>query len=302
MVGFFAGGEPILLKNFWDIPPSDYDASRSRSPEYRLLLDVPALKAVGIYVDTIDCLAVTYEPDKHGAWSSSRPDPWVALLTSYFETPPHIPEISSWIYTLHKFGTLMERGKLLSNENPHKKHFFSMSIKLMRKIRESTTGRDYVGGGSLAHAYLRTLIADTFTSGYRTNGMSDPLHMDEFVESQSAPSDEATEEDDTGYVLGEEFVDDYCLGVSMLNYAIERATSYRRLMISSKGYIGLVPPKTQEGDLVCVLFGCSVPVILRKQGSHYIFIGESYVHGIMDGEAIQMMNEGHLVEEDFTLV
>ncbi|PYH35828.1 HET domain-containing protein [Aspergillus neoniger CBS 115656] len=280
LVGLVAGGQQFFIKKTWNTHPSDYDASRSRSPEYRLLLD----------------------PDKHGAWSSPRPDPWVALLTSYFETTTHIPEISSWIYALHKFGALTKRGEPLSNENLHKKSFVSMSIKLTKNIRESTTGRDYVGGGSLAHAYLRTLIADTFVFGYRTEGMHDPLYLDEFVESQSAPSDEATEEDDIGYVLDKVFLEAYCLGVSMLHSAIERATSYRRLMISSKGYIGLVPQKTQEGDFVCVLFGCSVPVILRKQGSHYIFIGESYVHGIMDGEAIQMMNEGHLVEEEFTLV
>ncbi|PWY68221.1 HET-domain-containing protein [Aspergillus eucalypticola CBS 122712] len=298
------GGEPSLVKDFWNIPPSDYDASRSRSPEYRLLLDVPALKAVGIYVDTIDCLAVTYDPDKHGAWSSSRPDPWVALLTSYFENPSHIPELSSWIYALPKSETFMEMGESLSNEFQYQKSFVTMSIKLLKKIRESTTGRDYVGGGSLALAYLRTLMADTWAIGYRNGGMANPLYFDELIaiENEFTPSDEATEEDDTGYVIGKEFVKIYCYGVSVLNYAIERATSYRRLMISSKGYIGLVPPKTQEGDLVCVLFGCSVPVILRKQGSHYIFIGESYVHGIMDGEAIQMMNEGHLVEEEFTLV
>ncbi|RAH52211.1 HET-domain-containing protein [Aspergillus piperis CBS 112811] len=299
LVSLFAGGELFFVKKDWDTHPSDYDASRSRSPEYRLLLDVPALKAVGIYVDTIDCLAVTYEPDKHGAW---RPDPWVALLTSYFEAPSHIPELSSWVYALHKFGTLMERGEPLSNEIQYQKSFVSMSIKLMKQVRGSKTGRDYVGGGSLAHAYIRTLIADTYAIGYRNDDNPSPLYMDEFLKSQTAPSDEAIEEDDTCYVLGKEFLEEYCLGVSMLNSAIERATSYRRLMISSKGYIGLVPPKTQEGDLVCVLFGCSVPVILRKQGSHYILIGESYVHGIMDGEAIQMMNEGHLVEEEFTLV
>jgi len=38
------------------------------------------------------------------------------------------------------------------------------------------------------------------------------------------------------------------------------------------------------------LFGCSVPIILRKvsgdQNSQFKFIGGCYVHGVMDGEAI----------------
>ncbi|GKZ38225.1 hypothetical protein AbraIFM66950_010254 [Aspergillus brasiliensis] len=97
-------------------------------------------------------------------------------------------------------------------------------------------------------------------------------------------------------------VEKCCYNISLLDSAITLATSYRRLMISSKDYIGLVPSRTQEGDLICVLFGCSVPVILRKQDDHYIFIGECYVHGIMDGEAIEQMKEGCLVEEEFTLI
>jgi hypothetical protein len=40
------------------------------------------------------------------------------------------------------------------------------------------------------------------------------------------------------------------------------------------------------GDLICILFGCSVPVILRKhKDGFYEFVGESYIYGKMDGEA-----------------
>jgi hypothetical protein len=57
-----------------------------------------------------------------------------------------------------------------------------------------------------------------------------------------------------------------------------------------KPHFGLAPPKTKEGDLICILFGCSVPVILRKISNKgkglYQFIGACYVHGSMDGEAL----------------
>lgn len=52
---------------------------------------------------------------------------------------------------------------------------------------------------------------------------------------------------------------------------------------------GLAPEKAKVGDLVCVLLGCSVPVILRpsvresEAQAHYEFVGESYVHGKMNG-------------------
>ena len=54
---------------------------------------------------------------------------------------------------------------------------------------------------------------------------------------------------------------------------------------------GLAPPGAVKGDLICVLAGCTVPVILRKRKGpdgccHFEFIGEAYVHGKMDGEAM----------------
>ncbi|KAG8529140.1 uncharacterized protein KY384_005775 [Bacidia gigantensis] len=55
----------------------------------------------------------------------------------------------------------------------------------------------------------------------------------------------------------------------------------RHFMVSSAGYIGLVPPGTRKHALICVLFNCSVPVILhalwpnRPAGSRkFVFVGE----------------------------
>jgi hypothetical protein len=65
---------------------------------------------------------------------------------------------------------------------------------------------------------------------------------------------------------------------------------------------GLGPPKASHGDVVCVLFGCSVPVILRKRQDkedgkvidYFEFVGEAYVYGKMDGEAVTRLTEEEL--------
>ncbi|KAF5588267.1 heterokaryon incompatibility (het-6OR allele) [Fusarium subglutinans] len=60
----------------------------------------------------------------------------------------------------------------------------------------------------------------------------------------------------------------------------------RRFFRTEKGYMGLVPPDIQPGDAICLLLGGSVAYALRRSAHEtWIYIGECYVHGIMDGEA-----------------
>ena len=59
-------------------------------------------------------------------------------------------------------------------------------------------------------------------------------------------------------------------------------------------FLGLAPMKAKPGDLICILYGCSVPVVLRSFSSpethdqYYEFIGECYVHGLMEAEAFDI--------------
>lgn len=62
---------------------------------------------------------------------------------------------------------------------------------------------------------------------------------------------------------------------------------------------GLCPEQTQSNDLVCVLYGCSVPVILRREsGGAYRLIGECFALNMMDGEAMEMRERDHSEEFD----
>ena len=47
-----------------------------------------------------------------------------------------------------------------------------------------------------------------------------------------------------------------------------------------------------------VILGCPFPVILRLIETEYLFVGECFVHGIMDGEAA---SEESVCEVDLTL-
>jgi hypothetical protein len=62
---------------------------------------------------------------------------------------------------------------------------------------------------------------------------------------------------------------------------------------------GLGPSNLVPGDKVCVLQGCSVPVILRQIEDHHILIGEAKVPEIMYGEAVKGIEQGDEQAEDF---
>jgi hypothetical protein len=79
---------------------------------------------------------------------------------------------------------------------------------------------------------------------------------------------------------------------------------------NKRSLFGLAPSQARYGDIICILFGCSVPVVLREHRDtvfrrspsidypYYEFIGECYVHGMMDGEAKTMVD---CEPEDFKL-
>ncbi|EEU35267.1 uncharacterized protein NECHADRAFT_88090 [Fusarium vanettenii 77-13-4] len=67
----------------------------------------------------------------------------------------------------------------------------------------------------------------------------------------------------------------------------------RKLFITKTGYIGLAPPSAQPGDAVVLFSGGRVPFIVREEISdsskYYRVVGETYVHGIMDGELLSVI-------------
>jgi hypothetical protein len=65
---------------------------------------------------------------------------------------------------------------------------------------------------------------------------------------------------------------------------------YRRLFLTEGGYLGITHPSAQPGDEVILLSGGRVPFVARKSSldgqACYHLVGDSYVHGIMDGELL----------------
>ena len=71
-------------------------------------------------------------------------------------------------------------------------------------------------------------------------------------------------------------------------YDLLQTARNRQFCVTKKGYMGWAPPAAKPGDRICIFFGGQVPYVVRPKGKAYEFLGEAYVHGIMNGEALSM--------------
>jgi hypothetical protein len=72
------------------------------------------------------------------------------------------------------------------------------------------------------------------------------------------------------------------------NYAVVAASAFRAFFVTETGYMGMGPEVLIAGDKVCVVLGCNVPLLLRKNQDYFTLVGECFVWGLMDGEAMRM--------------
>jgi hypothetical protein len=94
--------------------------------------------------------------------------------------------------------------------------------------------------------------------------------------------------------------------LSPASWALMQRMRIKRYLIATKrGYLGIAPSWVRAGDKICVMSGGSVPLVLREragtEGAHEL-IGECYVHGIMNGGAVDICRRKGVEYTDFLLV
>lgn len=143
---------------------------------------------------------------------------------------------------------------------------------------------------------METILRDSNRFGNRLKGSTDLTNFGKLLNFLSASASRRAE------------LWDGKLELILLD--VECATRGRRFFKTRNGHFGLAPKKSKKGDLVVVLAGGNVPYILqpipRKSGlrqrflpsavkiidlmstkQSYSFLGDAYIHGIMDGEVFE---------------
>lgn len=82
----------------------------------------------------------------------------------------------------------------------------------------------------------------------------------------------------------------------------------RRLIKTKSGFTGLAPEATKKRDIVAILYGLSVPVVLRhisnaaERDNVFKMIGECFIYGMMDGEALDLKEEQGIQDQTFVIL
>ncbi|KAL8298086.1 hypothetical protein RB597_006975 [Gaeumannomyces tritici] len=185
---------------------------------------------------------------------------------------------------------------------------------LVRSRARDPQSDAYVGGGTWADAWWRTLCLDhgwgpgrllqraseddirvLSTSIEREEACMSFKTLQEVQESRSAAGPGLSFEDFLHSLETGNFNTD-TRTMDMVN-AISPGLMGRKLFLTERGYLGLGASNLWVGDSVFILPGARVPVILRRMvdeegpvsteyGPAYKLVGDGYVHGIMDGEAV----------------
>lgn len=230
------------------------------------------------------------------------PSPGMLSITGHiFDSVLHLSPVHT--YTAHNQG----EGPLTQQEMVAvtRSHFTSrrMAVQHIRDPYPAT-------GQPRDEAFWRTLIGDTETSRPADSQLGEGCNVWERLMLAESRGDSDIERDFAAEMEDLLTEDDIrAQGVEHALMVMRRAFFWnsnrimcctgRKFCVTEKGFMGMVPPGTREGDLLVVLYGLHTPFAVRpvEESDRVRIVGEAYVHGMMDGQAFgQLVGEVRMFE------
>jgi len=104
-------------------------------------------------------------------------------------------------------------------------------------------------------------------------------------------------------------IDERTLGF-IFDIILKESVRGRKFALTNRGIPALVPESASEGDKIAIVFGCDLPLVVRRldttttpydteSGRCWLLLGCTYVDGMMRGEGLEEAQERGLEEQRF---
>ncbi|KAI0852756.1 heterokaryon incompatibility protein-domain-containing protein [Daldinia vernicosa] len=195
------------------------------------------------------------------------------------------------------FDTICHRSRVFTSPDITNRNPLTENKDLLTCIGLCEDLNEYPGSSTVFDAFWHTLVADKDDAGLRRSPDSFAEIFSLLLDESSGKSPTLSGQTYTARQKQPEGKGKLTLAhlgtrtpgrtFQEVRTALYNAMRSRRLGITRRGYLGLFPRETQDGDTVCILKGCHVPFIVRVSNAATVrLVGECYVHGIMRGEAM----------------
>jgi hypothetical protein len=263
---------PELNRNVFQLPA--FSASGSRKPCVRLRQSNRILSCRGVFVDKIDGLATVLLGDDEGAYEHSN----------------FVQSTSATNTTAHSFG--IENLSII-NQQPRgtindlaSEIVCSLTLDRNSRYLERPTPVSVFCGQLQKLSRLGRFVGEETEPIYRTDRLAwrwiqENKHF--LVRGRTLLEICQSIRIDLHRSSSEEG-----LAERMSQTIGPKSMPGRKVLVTTEcGHVGLAPVNAAKDDVICVLQGCSVPVVLKKdlEGESYSLLGECYLHGFMSGEA-----------------
>jgi hypothetical protein len=253
--------------------------------------------------DTLDCLSAS-----HGCIGDHSLPSWVIDFTADWpQVPLRFKEDQENLYsaagTISRHISFLEQsshqvlcmkgiliGKIADTSlgylEEEDETFISQTTTVSRlELLEACWNSWHISGNpnvihEIMQPWFHTIVADQDDNGDRASNT--------YINDTFLKSDWQASSAELNFEIIDETCQRYCTSVPLVsNHLLNR-----HLFLINSGHLGLGPRGLAKDDIVCVIYGCGVPIILRPtQSGDFLLVGEAYVHSMMDGEAIESSNK-----------
>ena len=116
-------------------------------------------------------------------------------------------------------------------------------------------------------------------------------HFESYLAHAKARQQEYTQSLDTRRLQDSSGITNPLVKQATLGYV----APHRKFFTTTKDLIGLGPRSMCTGDIICIMSGGRVPYVFREERDHHRLIGEAYVHGLMEGQAVDVNTKFHRI-------